>query len=1284
MVDFGQGYREDTTMKLSAINFLGKLLHKNSFLILFLLIFSPQIVHSQSIIPANDGTGTIVNINGNTFNIQGGTFSGDGTNLFHSLQEFGLSKEQIANFIANPNLLNILTRVTGGNPSIVDGLIQVTGGNSNLFIMNPAGLVFGKNASLNLSGSFTATTATGIGFGNNSWFNAFGVNNYQNLNGIPYQFAFDLANPGSIINLGDLAVSEGQSLTLIGGNVVSTGNVVAPGGNIIISAVPGSSKVEISRPGDVISLVIDPPRDTNGNVLPFSPSDLPTLLTEGAAALDTGLVVNEDKTVVINDSGTIIPNESQMTIISGNLDASSATSQGGNIQVLGNLVGIVDNAKVDAFGVTGGGNILIGGDYKGQGNVPNAENTFVGSNVVINADALTNGNAGKVIVWADNTTAFYGTIYGRGGSVLGDGGFAEVSGKNNLIFRGNVDLSSFNGSFGTLLLDPENIVISNDASATIPESVVEAMSGNTNILFEATNNITIGSLADNKLTFQRGIGNITFIADSDKNGAGSFSMNLTDWIIASSSEGLTGRTIKIDANTIKVGNINTRSGVSTLGLPGGSVELTASGDITTANLDVYADSDQDQSPGHIHISNPGNSGNIKITSTTGKIDTSSGGLIANSGEGNPGNIYLETQGDIITSALMSGTVFGDGGRGGTITLISGGTINTNNSSTIPGSLGLTYLPGILSNSGSGSSVGGDINIQAQNNVILGDITSGAANTSGSFTITSQTGSISTGNIITSGGNNSGNVTLTAQGSVITGSITSNGLLGSGSVNLTSTNGGIIDTSAGIINTSSTNGNGGTINLKTDGTINAGAFDSSSTNGTGGAIAFIPNNNTLVDNIILNNNITTGGGSLIFTGAVNLNNTLTLDTTGATTGNITFEKTLDGQHDLTLNAGSNINFNDAVGGINSLNSLTVNNAQTTNISNNITTANGNINLNAPTNLTGNSTFNAGTGTINLNSNLTANNYSLNLTSDDLNIGGNLSGTNTLTIQPLTLTRNIDLGTNTPGTLGLDATEINNITGFTQLILGRSDGTGTITVSNPITFGVPTNILSGTNPIQLNANVTTTGQNLSFGNIVLGADVAISTGTGTGNINFNGTVNGTQNLTVDSGTGDITFAGAVGNNTALQNIDINGQNINLNSTVNTINGGTLTITNTGNLNILNNLNLDGAFTQDGSGDIFLSANITTTEDNITFRGNLTLNNTVNFAVGNATLSFAGLTIGNNPLTLTAGEIDFTGGANSVIGSNSLILQTNDPTQNITLGSTEGTTALDLSSNRSCCAC
>ncbi|MGI8499684.1 MAG: glycosyltransferase, partial [Hassallia sp.] len=160
---------------------------------------------AQQIIPAADGTNTIVTPNGNRLDISGGQISGDNANLFHSFQEFGISREQIANFQANPVLQNILGRVTGGNPSLINGLIQVTGGSPNLFLLNPAGFVFGANASLNVPGAFTATTANGIGFGN-IWFDAIATNNYTAMVGKPNGFAFTTNQPGAIINAGNLGV----------------------------------------------------------------------------------------------------------------------------------------------------------------------------------------------------------------------------------------------------------------------------------------------------------------------------------------------------------------------------------------------------------------------------------------------------------------------------------------------------------------------------------------------------------------------------------------------------------------------------------------------------------------------------------------------------------------------------------------------------------------------------------------------------------------------------------------------------------------------------------------------------------------------------------------------------------------------------------------------------------------------------------------------------------------------------------------------------------------------
>ena len=116
--------------------------------------------------------------------------------------------------------------------------------------------------------------------------------------------------------------------------------------------------------------------------------------------------------------------------VSGTLDASGrdAGQTGGTVKVLGNTVNVT-NAKVDAAGDKGGGTVLIGGNYQGKGPEQNAANTTVSQDVTIKADAVTEGKGGTVVVWSDGTTKFDGTISAQGGSLSGDGGSVETSGK---------------------------------------------------------------------------------------------------------------------------------------------------------------------------------------------------------------------------------------------------------------------------------------------------------------------------------------------------------------------------------------------------------------------------------------------------------------------------------------------------------------------------------------------------------------------------------------------------------------------------------------------------------------------------------------------------------------------------------------------------------------------------------------------------------------------------------------------------------------------------------------
>ncbi|NEO53850.1 MAG: CHAT domain-containing protein [Okeania sp. SIO3B5] len=445
---------------------------------------------SQPITPSNDGTGTTVNQNGNQFNIQGGTHNG--TNLFHSFDQFNVNSGQTANFFTTPDTRNILGRITGGDASIINGLIQVIGGNSNLFLMNPAGIMFGPNARLNVPASFSVTTATGIGFNsNNFWFQAMGTNDYANLVGNPSGYKFNVLNPGAIVNEGNLSLNPGENLTLLGGTVINTGQLSTAGGNVTIAAVEGGSTLRISQPGNLLSLEVGATA-ANGEVLSgINPLSLPELLTGGEITQATSMTVNGNGDVVLIDSNTIISGTVGDAIASGNIDVSTTSplskggqggsNIGGQVNVLGDRVALI-GTNINASGINGGGTVLIGGDFQGNGIVPNSQQTFVNNNSFISADAITNGDGGQVIIWSDGVTNFSGNISATGGEFSGDGGFVEVSGKQQLIFDGNVNVSAAFGTPGIILLDPENITVGESENSENSENSESSESSETEIV----------------------------------------------------------------------------------------------------------------------------------------------------------------------------------------------------------------------------------------------------------------------------------------------------------------------------------------------------------------------------------------------------------------------------------------------------------------------------------------------------------------------------------------------------------------------------------------------------------------------------------------------------------------------------------------------------------------------------------------------------------------------------------------------------------------------------------
>lgn len=263
------------------------------------------------------------------------------------------------------------------------------------------------------------------------------------------------------------------------------------------------------------------------------------------------------KIVIRNANGGI---ESDSTVlVQAELDASGrdAGEQGGSIEILGGHVGLFNGTILDASGHSApvasdvategtatidaegnvrseadflahqnraGGSIKVGGDYLGQGDTQTAQNLFVDEYVITVNDALANGDAGRSVFWSDDTTTFKGYVFGRGGAEGGHGGFVETSGKNMLDVHGYVDLRSRAQGYnnGTYLLDPSNIAVYGnvDGDFTSTDGAVDLTDGQ---VLHLDLNVPAPSVTDQYLgtaTAQATFGGFSTIDDTDVNRSG--------------------------------------------------------------------------------------------------------------------------------------------------------------------------------------------------------------------------------------------------------------------------------------------------------------------------------------------------------------------------------------------------------------------------------------------------------------------------------------------------------------------------------------------------------------------------------------------------------------------------------------------------------------------------------------------------------------------------------------------------------------------------------------------
>jgi filamentous hemagglutinin family protein len=785
---------------------------------------------------------------------------------------------------ANGVVLNRINPTQGA--SQIYGALTATG---KIILINGAGVHFGPNASVNV-GSLIASTS-----------------DISNANFLKGNYIFDKpsAYAGSIINEGTLQSADYGLVALLGTSVVNKGVISAKLGSIVLGA---GNTFTLDFTGDqLINFTVDTAAQTagvddKGKTLTSGVDNSGKLLADGGQVLVTARTaagvldnaINMDGVAqarsVEQHEGTIILSADNGTVrVTGELNTSGKqkNSKGGKIKVLGNKIYVMPKARLNANGDAGGGEILVGGNERGAGPEQNASQTYVATGAELYANAITNGNGGKVVVYSTNATAFQGKISAMGGALGGDGGEVETSGNFLALSGANVNLTAANGKTGNWLLDPSDITISSGTTTNIDltSGTWQPTSGSSTSVLNVTD-------LENSLTN----GNVT--VDSINVGAsGTANGNIditVDLVLDTANQ--------LIFSVPTGGVINVNASISNTG--GGLLEFEGPVQIgvTTASITT--------------------TGLLNFSSTIDSVAGNNFGLTLSSGVITTLNNSIGSNTPLSTFTVDGGTMFLFGG--GTITTTSDQNYNAAFEIGVPTTFDSTGgavnfassfygegNPAVSITSATGTTFGGSVSVGADN---IGSLVVNGSTTINSTSITT-TGTQSYQGSVTLG-TGSGTVTFSGTGITLNGSVSD-----TGSHN--------IEFSAPVTLDS------GSFTIAAAGSL---TFDSTIT-GTTNTLTLSGVNITLSDNVDVESLDLEGGGSDSI-GAASIttmddqtyNDALSL--TGATTtftatdGGVTFQNTLDGASTLVVSTGNGATFNGAVGVGTNLTSIDISSGVTT--------------------------------------------------------------------------------------------------------------------------------------------------------------------------------------------------------------------------------------------------------------------------------------------------------------------------------------------------------------------
>jgi filamentous hemagglutinin family protein len=448
-------------------------------------------------------------------------------------KEFSIDQGETTRFLMPSSKSSVLNRVIGSSLSKIYGTLEANG---QIMLINSKGILVGKDANI-ITAGFLASTLD--------------LPDDDFLRNGDLLFSGD--SKAELSNLGHISARDGDVI-LLGYKVKQEGTIDAPHG----SALLASGTHILIRPLENERILIHrAPLDESGEGGIVSTGVIRAIAAElQANGNPYHYAIKESGKI---DAMGVEKRDGHIFLVAkqGTVSASGTYTAQKEMHILGDSVRVEEGATLNVSGETDGGTILIGGDYRGKNPaIPNAKVTYVAPHAHLIADATHLGNGGKVIVWADKRTSFYGSISAEGGPTGGDGGFVEVSCPKTFVFQGLVNCQAPLGKTGTVLLDPCEVTISSagDAGQTFTCSTGYDFTG-----FD-TSNIYTGTLETN-------LNNCSVIIDASGGNGATSSITLTDPVTWTVSNSLT-----LLADTIALNNL--------LNVPDGGAVIITGGDVT--------------------------------------------------------------------------------------------------------------------------------------------------------------------------------------------------------------------------------------------------------------------------------------------------------------------------------------------------------------------------------------------------------------------------------------------------------------------------------------------------------------------------------------------------------------------------------------------------------------------------------------------------------------------------------------------------------------------------------